>query len=154
MSFTHGMYLHALYNTWKCIRQRTTNPNSPDYPGYGAKGVRMLPAWEKDAELFIRYVERNLGPKPTASHTIDRIDNLKGYIPGNIRWATPKQQSRNCRGSTWITLGGERRTLAEWSERSGLGHSVIQKRLKMGWDHFRVLSTKVNREFSRRGAST
>jgi len=44
-----------------------------------------------------KYILSALGPKPTPEHSLDRIDNDKGYIPGNLRWATKKEQSSNRR---------------------------------------------------------
>lgn len=46
---------------------------------------------------FAEWVLDNLGSKPTADHSLDRIDNNRGYEPGNLRWATREEQARNKR---------------------------------------------------------
>jgi hypothetical protein len=48
--------------------------------------------------IFYEYIEslENCGKE---YYTIDRIDNNLGYIPCNLRWATPNQQQLNRRNS-------------------------------------------------------
>jgi len=66
-----------------------------NYPRYGGRGIRVCDLWRNDFGEFKRYMDNILGPSP--SHTIDRIDNDKGYEPGNIRWATRKEQAATTR---------------------------------------------------------
>jgi hypothetical protein len=73
---------------------RCEKPNHPAYKWYGARGITVCDEW-KDPVAYIRYIELELGPKPTKHHSIDRIDDSKGYEPGNIRWATKKEQANN-----------------------------------------------------------
>ncbi len=60
----------------------------------------MCPEWVKSFKEFFSHI----GPKPSPELTLDRIDNKKGYEPGNVWWATRKQQSRN-RGSLRMRRG-------------------------------------------------
>lgn len=96
-STKHGLKQDRLYILWKHVGQRTTNPNDKDYHSYGGRGIKMHPKWEEDAESFIKYLRMALGPKPTSQHSLDRIDNEQGYIPGNLRWASRKEQYHNRR---------------------------------------------------------
>lgn len=85
---------HPLYRTHYLIRHRCTNKNSPDYWKYGAKGITFHPEWDRDINAFAAY----MGEKPSPAHSVDRYPDKHGsYVPGNVRWATPKQQANNRR---------------------------------------------------------
>ena len=91
--FKHGKKHTKAYKSWCKIKARCYNDKSQDYPMYGAKGIIMDEDFRSDFIAF--YTE--IGDSPENNHTwsVDRIDHTKGYVQGNIRWATPTQQSRN-----------------------------------------------------------
>jgi hypothetical protein len=78
------------YQSWKHARHRCTNPNYDGYAFYGAKGITMCERWLESFHAFLD----DMGPRP-AGTSLDRIDNNRGYEPGNCRWATASQQVRN-----------------------------------------------------------
>lgn len=83
-----------LYKTWDNIKYRTLNTKSKDYHRYGARGIRLYEPWSLDFMKFQTWILDTLGHRPVG-HSLDRIDNDKGYEPGNLRWATPKEQIKN-----------------------------------------------------------
>jgi hypothetical protein len=86
---THGLSGTREYAVYMSARSRCNNPNNPDYSKWGGRGVNFL---FTSQEQF--YAE--LGPKPSPIHSVDRWPNPQGnYEPGNIRWATPKEQRAN-----------------------------------------------------------
>jgi hypothetical protein len=97
-----------------------------------SRGIKVCPEWEASFEAFRDYVTANLGPRPRG-HTVDRIENSKNYEPGNVRWASAKQQQRNTSRNTIITVDGVSRCIAEWAEASGISSAVICARRKRGW---------------------
>lgn len=84
------------YKLWFSIKQRCCNPNNKRYPDYGGRGIQVSQQWRDNFIEFDRYVLSVLGPRPPGL-TLDRIDNGCGYVPGNLRWATYKQQNNNRR---------------------------------------------------------
>lgn len=74
----------------EAARQRCTNPNDPGYPHYGGRGIKF--EFESVAAAAV-WVMENLGL--VRAKELDRIDNNRGYAPGNLRWATRRQNMAN-----------------------------------------------------------
>lgn len=143
MSMSEGLEA-KVYRAWKNIKQRTLNAANPKYKSYGAKGIVLAQEYIEDFAAF--YAE--VGLPPSDRHSIDRKDNNLGYVPGNMRWATAKEQSRNTSRNTSLTFNGETKTLVEWSEATGIAFAVLSARVnKLKWEVEKVLTTPV-REFT------
>jgi hypothetical protein len=134
----HGMSRNRIYKLWIEMIQRCCNPKDRAYPSYGARGISVCEEWvgPQGFETFLK----DVGRRPSDAHSLDRIDNDGNYEPGNVRWATPKQQARNTRRNRHITALGETLTLAEWSERSGIKRETIAMRLRCGWSTEKAVS--------------
>ena len=90
----HGEYNTKLYHVWWQMKNRCNNKNHPNFHRYGGRGISYFSEWN-EYESFRNYILNNLGEKPSHKHSIDRIDNGGNYEPGNLRWATPLQQTHN-----------------------------------------------------------
>jgi hypothetical protein len=116
------------YLSWNSMRQRCCNPNALNYENYGGRGIEVCERWQ----LFENFVA-DMGKRPE-NHSLDRIDNDKGYEPGNCRWATRKEQSSNTRRCRFHEWNGEMCTMARLAEIAGLSRPTMFKRLmKLGW---------------------
>lgn len=135
---------HWLHSTWMSMKNRCHYATSKDYPTYGGKGIKMPEMWVKDARAFYGYIERQLGPKPTPAHTLDRIDNTKGYHEGNLRWATQREQCNNKSNNRRIKAFGQDLTVAQWARRLGTNRSTIRYRLEAGWSDEQAVSITPN----------
>lgn len=126
----------AEYVTWHRMISRCTDPNSRDFYLYGGRGITVCDRWRDGFAAFLA----DMGPRPSPKHSIDRIDNARGYEPGNCRWADAKMQARNTRRVHSVSAFGATRILIEWEETTGIPARVIRKRLKRGWSAERSVS--------------
>lgn len=135
---THGLRSKniRLYNIWKGMRKRCRNPKSNRWERYGGRGITVCDEWD-DYSVFYQWAMKS-GYSDELS--IDRIDNDKGYYPGNCRWSSPKEQANNRKTNHLIEMNGEIHTIAEWSNITGIDQATILQRIKRGCNAETVLS--------------
>lgn len=115
------------YRAWSGMKDRCTNPRGQFWSLYGGRGISVCVDWLESFESFLAY----MGPKPSPSHSIDRYPNQDGnYEPGNVRWATKREQSGNRRGRHFLEHNGKRQILADWARELGISKSSLRDRLR------------------------
>lgn len=124
----HGLRGTPEYNLWKGVKARCLNPNDNSYKNYGGRGITIHPEW---AQNFLSFLE-GIGQRPHPTATIERKDNRLGYVPGNVVWATRKQQNRNRRSNKVVEFKGQTMCLAELQEVTGASAKAIGQRLRRG----------------------
>lgn len=85
-----GQRKNPAYGSWRSMIQRCTNPKSRNYYRYGHRGITVHP----DFRQFTKFI-KHIGPRPSLKHSIERIDVHGNYEPGNVKWATAKEQQNN-----------------------------------------------------------
>lgn len=137
---THGMSNSKLYMAWLNMKARCHNANRREYKNYGGRGITVCNEWNKSSEKFVEWATSN-GYRDGL--TLDRIDVNGMYSPENCRWITNKEQQNNRRGNVFFEYKGERKTLAEWSETTGIGYKTLEKRFKK-WGVERALTEPIH----------
>lgn len=93
MAKSHGLSKSAEYKVWQGMKGRCHNPSHADYYNYGARGVIVSDEWMNSFETFIS----DMGNRPTATSTIERVGNDKGYSKDNCMWLEKSEQNKNRR---------------------------------------------------------
>jgi len=83
------------YTVWSQMLARCTNPNTREWKYWGGRGITVCDRWRHS---FVHFFA-DMGRKPSAQHSLDRVNNDLGYSAENCRWATPKEQVKNRRVS-------------------------------------------------------
>lgn len=150
----HGKVRTPEYRAWASMKKRCLTPTSHNYHLYGGRGISVCPEWIDSFEVFYR----DMGPRPSYEHSLDRINNNGHYSKENCRWATKSEQSTNRRSTQFVTAFGETKCLSRWSEEFGVPFNTLSRRVKDGW-HPEValtrpslkgkggLKTQIDREF-------
>lgn len=139
---THGQRYTKLYRVWRRIKEYCYNPNNKHFEDYGGRGIKIGESWRDNFETFAAEV----GQPPFEGAELDRYPNNDGnYEPGNVRWATKKQQANNRRSNRVLEWNGQSMTVQEWGEHFGIDPQKIRNRLRRGWPVPDVFSTEDNR---------
>lgn len=157
-SITHGLTRGGRgadkpteYKSWIHAKDRCFNPDCPAYPEYGGRGITMCEGWKNDFSQF----NKDMGPKPNRTRSLDRIDNDGNYScghcpeciqnkwPMNCRWGTRKQQARNRRSTVMLEHNGKTQSMAEWAEEYKI-------ELKLLWDRLNRYKMPIAAALSKR----
>jgi hypothetical protein len=117
------------------MRQRCLNRNCKDYADYGAVGITICDRWlhgEGSKSGFECFLD-DMGTRPAANTSIDRIDGKKGYSPDNCRWASPRDQVINRKATRLVRHEGVVRTVTDWARHYGISQPLLHGRLERGW---------------------
>ncbi|MGL5004678.1 MAG: hypothetical protein ACRDAM_17195 [Casimicrobium sp.] len=134
---THGMTNSVHFGRWAHMMSRCNNPKDAAYKNYGGRGIKVCLHWH-DVATFIAELPEGYWD----GAQLDRIDNDKGYEPGNIRWSTPKGNAANRRGARLYTLSGVTKSQREWAKAIGVADQAIQDRIdNLGWSVEKALTT-------------
>ena len=114
------------YAAWQHMRDRCYNPRNTQYKHYGARGIQVCSIWRESFESFFR----DVGLRPSKDHSLGRIDNDKGYEPGNVRWETDLEQNINSRHVRWIDYKTIRKPLTHWCKELEIKPTTIINRAK------------------------
>lgn len=125
----HGKSHDRVYMIWADMKSRCFDNNRVEYERYGGRGISVCDKWKNSFKAFYD----DMGDPPGDDYSIDRIDNNGNYEPGNCRWATTTQQSRNRRNCIVVEYEGEKMCVAELAEKIGKSATLIRSRLKSGW---------------------
>jgi len=130
---------HPLYSTWQSMISRCIDEQNPNFHNYGGRGIAVCVEWLESFWVF----RRDMGDKPTPDHSLDRIDNDKGYSPDNCRWATNQEQGRNTRRTYRIDFFGDSVPVIELAETYGQPVERVKQRIDRGWCPYAALSMPV-----------
>jgi hypothetical protein len=131
------------YRAWCGAIKRCHNPKNDSWEHYGGRGIIVCDRWRFGTTQKTGYqcFLENVGRKPTAKHSLDRINNDGNYEPGNCRWATPDVQMSNRRGRRLVVFRGRAFPVAVAARFAGLTTDLVLDRLKCGWSEERALTT-------------
>ena len=126
------------YTAWLDMRHRCNCSTYRRYADWGGRGISVAPAWDS-FEQFLA----DMGPRPSPTHSLDRVNNDLGYSVDNCHWATRKEQARNRRDRKRLTFRGRSLFACEWSELTGIPEKTISDRLKWGWSVEETLTLSI-----------
>lgn len=124
---THGLSGSPEYISWFSMVQRCANPKVAHYKNYGGRGITVCHEW-----LSFDQFLKDMGKKPGAEYSLDRIDNNGNYCKENCRWATQVEQQNNKRTNHILCIDGVSKTIAEWSRYCSVSSNTINARVVSG----------------------
>jgi hypothetical protein len=127
VNVTHGYGASSIYEIWCGMKKRCLNPRSDQYRNYGKRGITVCEEWANDFTAFLR----DVGERPPGM-TLERIDNGGNYEPGNVRWATPAEQTCNTRRTIRVRVKGREMALKEACAALGLPYERTRVALHAG----------------------
>lgn len=126
------------YAVWCTMKARCHQPKRKDFPRYGGRGIVVCERWKRSFDAFLS----DMGARPSALHSLDRIDNDGPYSPDNCAWATLHEQANNRSNNYNLDVNGVVKSLTQWGRDVGLSAQCIRWRLSAGWAPDRAISER------------
>ena len=140
-SFKHGAARRGNntpeFKAWQRMLGRCFLSTDHKYSDYGGRGITVCDEW-KSFSTFLS----DMGTRPSAEHSLDRINVNGDYCPENCRWATLDQQANNKRRTIVLGYQGIVRTLSDWARVLELPSRLFRERYWRGWTTEEILFGK------------
>lgn len=130
----HGMAMrgqeHPVWMAWKSMVQRCSDPHAQNYERYGGRGIAVCERWQ----TFENFRDDMLGSW-SKGMTLERKDVDGPYNKDNCTWIPAPLQARNRRTTRWVTIKGQRMSLAEAVERFAVmsKRTTLARIYELGW---------------------
>lgn len=151
--FKHGAAARGLelkeYGVHRAMLQRCYNPNANGYEDYGGRGITVCERWRESFENFFA----DMGARPSDKHSLDRVDNSRGYEPDNCRWTTRHTQSRNHRRNVYVEIGNIRDCVMDWLTMLDLPRRTYFRYVSQGLSPTDAIMKIVRREHAKNSAT-
>lgn len=127
----HGMVRSSEYSIWCNMRRRCADPRVPTFHLYGGRGIKVCGEWQESFANFFR----DMGPRPSKKHTLERKDTNLGYSPENCIWATYQEQQNNRRNNRTLIYRNKTMTMRQALNlsQSNVSFATAAARLTAGW---------------------
>lgn len=96
-SYYDGRTKDNRYQTWHSMKKRCNDVKDISYHNYGGRGIKVCDRW-LGHDGFSNFIN-DMGEKPHADYSIDRIDHDGNYEPSNCRWVNSITQNSNKRNN-------------------------------------------------------
>ncbi len=133
-----------IYEAWRGMIQRCTNPNNIAWKNYGGRGITVCKRWS-GKNGFINFLE-DMEKGWKLGLTIERRNNNGNYEPENVEWIPKIQQQRNTRRNRLITCFGKTKCLVAWAEEYNIPYGTLFARIdRLGWSTEKALTIPVKK---------
>lgn len=145
-----GLSTTREYKIWANMIKRCHDPRWRNWQFYGAMGIYVCERWRGSFQDFLA----DVGPAPSAKHTLDRADTKGSYTcgecshcqrwrqPANCRWVTKAVQSRNQKSNRYYTHDGQTLILKDWARLTGIPYITLWNRLNTGMPFADAITVK------------
>lgn len=123
----HGLCGTPEHRAWKSMMSRCFNKKHPAFYRYGKRGITVCKRWLKFKIFF-----SDMGIRPSKNHSLERVNNSRGYSPANCKWATSREQNNNMRTNRMVVLNKKRMTMAQAASELGIRQDTARMRLERG----------------------
>jgi hypothetical protein len=120
----HGDWDSVEYSAWRSMINRGKCGQYKEH--YWGRGITVCERWKKSYIAFLQ----DVGRRPSANHSLERIDNNGNYEPENVKWATREEQGVNRRTNRMITYQGETKAASVWAKLLGIKRNTLYGRLR------------------------
>lgn len=137
-----------LYGIWKSMNSRCHKEYCDAYPNYGGRGISVCKEWrDTDYTNYYNFLD-HVYPRPSNEHSLERVDNNKGYCPENVKWAKQDVQMNNVRTNHVIVFEGNSYTLTQLAEKFQIKANTLLYRLRRGWSLEEAIKGERLKEYS------
>lgn len=131
------------YRAWKAMKARC-NASSAKKGIY--MNIEVYERWKTSYDNFLK----DMGKAPSDKHSLDRIDNSKGYYPENCRWTTQDEQCKN-RGTfnKVFTYNNKSMVLKDWAKKYYIKYTTLYNRIyRQGYTFEEAILIDNSKEFN------